>query len=402
MFAQINLCGDELEMYYQVHEALAEKIVPPELIVYLRADTDTLMQRIAQRDRPYERNMERSYIDELNQAYEGFFADHQSRRSPVLAIDTNQLDYVRKLEDLEWVAERIRQTLKLTPYQPELPFLQPDQDAPGLRLLLWGENAMRITRELMLKFARDMIPRQARESRNLLAAYLCGSMLGDDFLLGGAGDIDLVLIHDEPFPVEREVIPVNEEIHLDIAHHYQRDYRDTRHLRVHPWLGPTLNDCKALYDPQHFLDFTQASVRGQFARPDHVSERAKAQAETARQVWQSLVMGSQAGGPAMLSEYLRSVGFAANAIASLSGPPLVERRFLQQFPARAEAIGRPGLYQGLLGLLGAQNLDAQALTDWIPFWQAAYRTLPVTAAPIHLHPARPELLLRNIQTGTRR
>jgi deoxyguanosine kinase len=133
LFAQINLSGDELEMYYRVHEALAEKIVPPELIVYLRADTDVLMQRIAQRDRPYERNMERAYIEELNQAYEGFFAerqfaDHQSRRSPVLTVDTNQLDYVRRSEDLERVAERIRQTLKLTPYQPELPFLQREQD----------------------------------------------------------------------------------------------------------------------------------------------------------------------------------------------------------------------------------------------------------------------------------
>jgi deoxyguanosine kinase len=131
LFAQINLRGDELEMYYRVHEALAEKIVPPELIVYLKADTDTLMQRISQRDRPYERNMERSYIEELNQAYDGFFTDHQSRRSPVLAIDTNQLDYVRKLDDLEWVAERIRQTLKLTPYQPELPFLQAEHLQPG-------------------------------------------------------------------------------------------------------------------------------------------------------------------------------------------------------------------------------------------------------------------------------
>jgi deoxyguanosine kinase len=128
LFAQINLRGDELEMYYRVHEALAEKIVPPELIIYLRAETDTLMQRINQRDRPYERNMERGYIEELNQAYENFFADHQSRRSPVLAIDTNQLDYVRRTEDLEWVAERIRQTLKMTPYQPELPFLDRDQD----------------------------------------------------------------------------------------------------------------------------------------------------------------------------------------------------------------------------------------------------------------------------------
>jgi deoxyguanosine kinase len=121
LFARINLKGDELEMYYRVHEALAEKIVLPDLIVYLRADTDTLMQRITLRDRPYERNMERAYIEELNQAYEGFFADHQGRRSPVLTIDTDELDYVHRREDLEWVENRIRQVLKMSPYQPELP-----------------------------------------------------------------------------------------------------------------------------------------------------------------------------------------------------------------------------------------------------------------------------------------
>src|SRR5512141_389743 len=47
LFAQINLVGDELEMYYRVHDALAEKIPLPNLIVYLRADTDVLLQRIA-------------------------------------------------------------------------------------------------------------------------------------------------------------------------------------------------------------------------------------------------------------------------------------------------------------------------------------------------------------------
>jgi deoxyguanosine kinase len=121
LFARINLKGDELEMYYRVHEALAEKIVLPDLVVYLRADTDVLMQRIAFRDRPYERNMERGYIEELNQGYENFFADHQGRRSPVLAIDTDELDYVHHKSDLELVENRIRQALKMAPYQPELP-----------------------------------------------------------------------------------------------------------------------------------------------------------------------------------------------------------------------------------------------------------------------------------------
>ena len=121
LFASINLTGDEFDMYYRVHDALAEKIIPPDLVVYLRAHTDTLMHRIAMRDRPYERNMDRSYIAELNQAYDEFFADHQKRRSPVLVVDVDDLDYVRQVEDLRWIEERIRQALKLSPYQPELP-----------------------------------------------------------------------------------------------------------------------------------------------------------------------------------------------------------------------------------------------------------------------------------------
>jgi deoxyguanosine kinase len=120
LFARINLGGDELETYDQVHEALAEKIPLPDLVVYLRADIDTLMERITLRDRPYERNMERDYIAELNEAYETFFADHCSRRSPVLALDTNHLDYVHNPEDLKSVEDRIRQALKIAPFQPEL------------------------------------------------------------------------------------------------------------------------------------------------------------------------------------------------------------------------------------------------------------------------------------------
>lgn len=121
LFAGINLHGDELDMYRRVHEALAEKIPPPDLMVYLRADTDILMQRIAFRDRPYERNMDRNYIQELNEAYEAFFSTSYQRRSPILILDTNHLDHVRRPGDLKWVEDRIRQALRLAPFQPELP-----------------------------------------------------------------------------------------------------------------------------------------------------------------------------------------------------------------------------------------------------------------------------------------
>ena len=119
IFAGINLKNDELDVYYNVHEALAEKIPTPDLIIYLRASTSVLMQRIASRDRSYERNMSRDYIDQLNQAYEGFFGEvHQG--SPILTINTNDLNYVASAADLKWVENRIRQTLKLTPYQEQL------------------------------------------------------------------------------------------------------------------------------------------------------------------------------------------------------------------------------------------------------------------------------------------
>jgi deoxyguanosine kinase len=120
LFARINLAGDELEMYYRVHDALAEKIIKPDLILYLRASTETLMERIAFRDRPYERNMEQDYIHQLNLAYEEFFGDyHQS--AGILPIETDNLDYVRNSEALKFVENRIRQTLHLPPFQQELP-----------------------------------------------------------------------------------------------------------------------------------------------------------------------------------------------------------------------------------------------------------------------------------------
>lgn len=120
LFAGINLKGDELDMYHKVHEALGEKIPKPDLLVYLQASTDTLMARIAMRDRPYERQMERDYIDELNRAYEAFFSkpfDH----TPVLKIDSNVLNIVQDPGHLKWIENRIRETLGLVPFQASLP-----------------------------------------------------------------------------------------------------------------------------------------------------------------------------------------------------------------------------------------------------------------------------------------
>ena len=119
IFAHLNLSGDELETYTLVHEALAERIHRPDLIIYLRAETETAMQRIAMRDRSYERNMDRLYIEQLNQAYENFFSTHTA--TTVLTIDTTALDFVASKEDLNSIVNRIKAALGIPPYQRELP-----------------------------------------------------------------------------------------------------------------------------------------------------------------------------------------------------------------------------------------------------------------------------------------
>ncbi len=118
IFARLNIDGDELTMYERVHAILATKIPKPDLVVYLRAETDTLMERIALRDRSYERAMEREYIEALGRTYDDFFARYA--QAPVLTIDANNIDFVRRAEDLRTVIDRIRAKLELGAYQQPL------------------------------------------------------------------------------------------------------------------------------------------------------------------------------------------------------------------------------------------------------------------------------------------
>jgi deoxyadenosine/deoxycytidine kinase len=137
LFARLNLAGDELAVYELVHAALAEKIVQPTLAIHLRASTDVLMNRIAVRDRSYERTMARDYIDDLRLAYERFFADYD--QAPLLTIDTTDLDFVSNLEDRRYVIGMVRTALQHGPSQQALLAVAPaleESSAPVVRD--WG------------------------------------------------------------------------------------------------------------------------------------------------------------------------------------------------------------------------------------------------------------------------
>jgi deoxyadenosine/deoxycytidine kinase len=110
IFARINLSGDEWDMYERLYEILADRTTRPDLVIYLRARLDVLMGRIAQRDRAFERSMEEGYIEQLCQAYEAFFESYD--RAPLLAIDTNDLDYVHNPEHLRVVVGAAKTMLR--------------------------------------------------------------------------------------------------------------------------------------------------------------------------------------------------------------------------------------------------------------------------------------------------
>lgn len=256
---------------------------------------------------------------------------------------------------------------------------------------------MRITRDTLNKIIRDTVDKRTKSDRNILAVYLHGSLLGDNYLLGGTADIDLFFIHMDQVALEREIVHLTDDVHLDIAHHFHRNYRQTRQLRVHPWLGPTLKDCKVLFDPQHFLDFTLASVRGQYERPDHQLERSRNQVDAARQIWVALSEDPSGSTPRHFLSYLKAIEYAANAVAGLYGGPLTERRLLDQFPQRASMAGRPVLAAGLLGLLEGQQTSRETIENWLSLWQTAFKSVP-EVAPARLHPHRLNYYLKAFQS----
>jgi deoxyguanosine kinase len=116
LFARLNLQGDEWDLFLQLYNALSERVLKPDLVVYLQADLDTLMARIALRDRPFERNMERDYLARLRDTYDAFFASYTD--APLLPIETDTLNLVRDPDARAHVLGTIRVTLEGYRQQP--------------------------------------------------------------------------------------------------------------------------------------------------------------------------------------------------------------------------------------------------------------------------------------------
>ena len=106
LFASLNLNEKEMQLYDTVANLLERNVINPDLVIYLQADTDTLMKNIAKRGREMEKNITYEYIDALNQVYTEFFFRYQD--TPLVIINTNDIDFVHNKNDLEEIINFIR------------------------------------------------------------------------------------------------------------------------------------------------------------------------------------------------------------------------------------------------------------------------------------------------------
>ena len=105
IFASLNLVERELALYERLVGWLELDVLKPDVVVYLQASPDMLMERIARRGRPFERDMERDYIRQLNEAYNHFFFHYND--APLLVVNTNAIDFVKNTDDFEDLLKRI-------------------------------------------------------------------------------------------------------------------------------------------------------------------------------------------------------------------------------------------------------------------------------------------------------
>lgn len=252
---------------------------------------------------------------------------------------------------------------------------------------------MRVTRESLIRIAKETAQERAFNDRDIIAAYLTGSLVSSetDPMLGGTADIDIIFVHVEEPKHRREFVKLTPDFHLDISHRAKAEFKRPRELRLDPWLGWEMYDPMLLYEREKFFEFIQAGLRAgfEFNAPAPALQRSRLLLSQARAIWRDLLAIENTLTPGDVAHYMKALYHAVNAVAELSGPPLQERRLMLEFAPRAEMAQRPGMNAGLAGLLGASHLDPAFINDWIPEWRLAFESaMENSRVDPRIHPAR--------------
>ena len=107
IFAQINLDADELALYRQLYSLLDARLPKPDLVVYLQARPDVLVERLRKRARDYERYVTREYLERIAEAYREFFFYYDE--TPLLVVNSSDIDFVAHSDEMQDLIREIRE-----------------------------------------------------------------------------------------------------------------------------------------------------------------------------------------------------------------------------------------------------------------------------------------------------
>jgi deoxyadenosine/deoxycytidine kinase len=114
IFANLNLTDEELKLYERYYALVGANLPAPDLVIYLQASPEVLLERISKKGAPEERQISPEYIAEVARAYEHFFFRYSA--SDLLVINTSEIDFVERSADLQQLLRRLREPVKGTQY----------------------------------------------------------------------------------------------------------------------------------------------------------------------------------------------------------------------------------------------------------------------------------------------
>ncbi len=114
IFAYINLDNEELKLYEQYFEILSAGLPAPDLVIYLQAAPEVLRERMARKAATAEAHISEDYLEEVVRAYEHFFFRYSS--SDLLVVNTSEIDFVDRNEDLQQLMRRLQEPVRGTQY----------------------------------------------------------------------------------------------------------------------------------------------------------------------------------------------------------------------------------------------------------------------------------------------
>lgn len=110
IFAELNLNSDEYEIYNAMYRHFSVNVANPDLVIFLTAQTDRLIERVRKRGRDFESGISEKYIEEVNEAYHRFFFRYD--KGPMLQVNTNEIDFVKNKEDFQKLLDKISSPVK--------------------------------------------------------------------------------------------------------------------------------------------------------------------------------------------------------------------------------------------------------------------------------------------------